>query len=252
MKRVKVHHSTTRRTAIGIFTAGVISLLAACSSVDSESRELTSKEADLFAQVRFRVYGSEVVNFDITGPAKDHEKISATLSIYTQLYRGYGKLRIGRAEQYIAWNKGSVFVCQDTSNISLPASWLGGPLAEDPIQRLLLILLEMSQPQPDNAQLLRQSDARWLRKEDIGGIECQVFSGPSAAGVSAPASSGRSSPVTEYAVDRDAQLRRFRVRIMGSTGYGWWTATRTSTSPSAALPESLWTAFDEAVDAAGS
>jgi hypothetical protein len=67
------------------------------------------------------------------------------------------------------------------------------------LDTVLRLLLGLSSDRPENAMLLRQSDARWLREDHLGGVTADVLRGPSA---------GAGAANLRYWVARDGRLLR--------------------------------------------
>jgi hypothetical protein len=86
---------------------------------------------------------------------------------------------------------------------------------------VLGLLLHLGQDRPDNAQLLQQSDAQWLRADAVGGTPVDVIRGPSSAAASATASpkpSGAASTTcVVYWIDSRGRLLRLDAMLPGST-----------------------------------
>ena len=78
---------------------------------------------------------------------------------------------------------------------------------------MLLLLLELGSDRPDNAQLLLQSDAQWLRADTDDGVPVDVFAGPSAPVVSGETAAGPNPGRLRYWVDGTGRLLRFEVDL---------------------------------------
>lgn len=102
------------------------------------------------------------------------------------------------------------------------STWTQRPI--DPTQSALdtvfLLLLSLAAPQPENPQLLRQTDAVYLGVEIVDGQTVTVFSGPStdsASASTAPASSASAERETSsrltYWVAADGVLLRLRAIV---------------------------------------
>jgi hypothetical protein len=92
------------------------------------------------------------------------------------------------------------------------------------LDAVFLLLLSLASPQPDNPQLLRQTDAAYLGTEIVAGRTAQVFTGPTsdaaagdAAETSSPAAAVGPSPRLTYWVASDGTLLRLRALVGNQT-----------------------------------
>lgn len=89
-----------------------------------------------------------------------------------------------------------------------------------PIDTLFLLLLSVASQQPDNPQLLQQSDAAYLGTEIVAGRTASVFAGPTSDAAVDPASppttGGSAGSGLTYWVADDGALVRLRANLGGA------------------------------------
>jgi hypothetical protein len=194
----------------------VLLVLAGCGSPPAP-HPLTEEQAELLAVVRFKNYDHRLVSFHGRVPSA-----AGTLELAGRIdYRrgiGYGTLRTDGGSGYgstgvLQWNgRLLAFLAGATDAADAPPAgqWqvraIQAPGGE--LDTALALLLGLGNDRPDNAQLLRQSSARWLRPEAVGGTPVDVFEGPGAA-------SGRREPDSRlrYWVAASGDLCRVEARI---------------------------------------
>jgi hypothetical protein len=190
--------------------------LAGCSSAPAP-HPLTQDQADLLAVIRFKNYDHGLVSFRGRVPSA-----AGTLELAGRIdYRrgiGYGTLRTEGGSGYgstglLQWNgRALAFLAGATDAAGSPPAgqWQLRPVQAPggELDTALALLLGLGSDRPDNAQLLRQSNARWLRPEAVGGTPVDVFEGPGAA-------AGRhdSDPRLRYWVAAGGDLCRVEARI---------------------------------------
>ena len=191
-------------------------LLAGCGSA-AGPQPLTEQQAELLAVTRFTNYDHGIVAFRGRVPSAAGTLELAGRVDYVRGV-GYGTLRTDGTSDF-----GSAGVLQ--WNRSTLAFLAGAPMAGDPppdgqwqlrplqapggeLDTALALLLASGNDRPDNAELLRQSDARWLRQDEVGGTTVDVFEGPHAA-----SSPGGTAPRLRLWVAATGDLRRIEARI---------------------------------------
>lgn len=201
----------------------VAALVAGCTTpatVPSAAvpRPLTEREADRLAITRFGNYRAGGLHFTATvtnasGP------LSLAGDLDTRTHVGYAAAEFTEAGRrtvaVLRWTPGSVSSWLDAGDGRTPPSAPPtGPArqrtlqpADSTLDAVLRLLLALSSDRPENAVLLRQSDARWLRQERLGGTVADVLQGPSAG-------SGVSD--LRYWVTPDARLLRVEAGFVGA------------------------------------
>jgi hypothetical protein len=191
-------------------------LLAACGSAP-EPHALTENQAELLAVVRFTNYDDHLVAFHGGIPsAAGTLELAGRLDFVRSV--GYATLRTDGVSGYgsagvLQWTRNSLAFLEGAAQATDPppsGQWqlraLQVPGGE--LDTALVLLLGLGNDRPDNAQLLRQSDARWLRSDTVDGRPVDVFEGPHAADRAATG-----APRLRYWVGDDARLRRVEARI---------------------------------------
>lgn len=215
---------TFRRKAVAATLLILVTLLGGCTSApESTSRPLTGDEAERLAVVRFR-------NFD-AGVRQIHARIPGTAAGEVRLegwfdfgaHTGYGAAFADDGDSLgLVWWDDDTIATRETpvDDAPLPApsdAWISGPLdpSSTPLTAVLTLIGSLGADRPENPQLLRQSDAAWIRSDHIDGVDVDVFAGPSDEGPSAteserdPAGGDR----TRFWVDSDGVLQRFQARL---------------------------------------
>ncbi|WP_051425937.1 hypothetical protein [Jiangella gansuensis] len=238
----------------------VIALLAGCSDDDAispdgggspgatattadEPRPLSGDEAQRVSMMRYANYttGVRSVRFDVVDNGRTFT-VDGWVDFVAHV--GYAHVSEDGAEPLlVAWSAEGitshepvVTAADDGPPLPPPddAAWTSSAL--DPTQsRLhaaLAVLLQAGNDRPDNPLLLQQTDARWLRADEVDGVPVDVVTGPTEDRVYDPATStsaGDGSDATlRYWVDADGVLQRMEVRLGGS---GDWTTVDLSDAP---------------------
>lgn len=208
-----------------VFT--VVLLLAACS--DGAPRPLTEPEADRLAVMRFVGYRDRVVAFTGTVPAA-----TGAIALEGRLdfvgHIGYGTMRANGSTRVLQWSPSTLAVLAAPTAVASDPPPAGewqlralrpvGSEVDPPLE----VLLALGRDRPDNAQLLRQGSARWLRSDTVRGRSVDVFAGP--------AESSR----LRYWIDEDARLLRLEAWF-GNAGAAAVFDFTTGGKPITALPQ---------------
>ena len=198
-------------------------------------RPLTGDQADRLAVSRFLDYQAKGVRFSTTVPtAQGSLPLAGDIDFRRHLGYAATRLDAGGREQtaVLQWNGTTVQTWLDAGDGLAPPARLPSAkptgrrivAASSGLDTLLVLLLDLGADRPDNAQLLQQSDARWLRTDTVDGQRVDVIRGPSpaaasaGAGGSSAAGSSATAPTggTEYWIDATGRLLRFSATI-GST-----------------------------------
>ncbi|MBZ2196749.1 hypothetical protein [Occultella gossypii] len=201
-------------------------------------RPLTSEEAERLAVARFRNYddGVREVSFEVTDSGVTYA-VDAWVDWVNHV--GYGAVAdaAGSESLLLAWTPSglSTYPWTPGEPAPLPAPGLAGAAAQEwtsselapdasRLHTLLALVVDLGADRPDNALLLSQTDARWLRVDDVDGVSVDVIAGPTADVVYDPATStaaGDGSDATvRYWVTDDGTILRLEVRLGGA---GEWT-----------------------------
>lgn len=206
-----------RLTGVIAAVAVAAALLAGCAPTTPEPRPLTTEEAELLAVIRFNNFDAGTRSIDMTVPGDDGVRIEGWADFATHI--GYGAASDGANEDplgLVRWTLGSVGVREGAlpDDLLPPPTdgWVVGALdASSTINTALAVVLSLGSDRPDNPQLLQQTDARWLRTDEVEGTPVTVFAGPSADEV-ATAEPVKGAELTRYWVDDDGVLLRFEAR----------------------------------------
>ncbi|MBB5787818.1 hypothetical protein [Jiangella mangrovi] len=114
------------------------------------------------------------------------------------------------------------------------AAWTTAALAPDRsrLHAVLALIFNAASDRPDNPLLLQQTDARWLRSDEVSGVAVDVVAGPTADRAYDPATATTapdgSDASVRYWVDDESRLQRLEARLGGG---GDWTAVDFSDAP---------------------
>jgi hypothetical protein len=154
------------------------------------SRPLTGEEANRLGVTRFRNHEAVAREVALTIPASTGA-LSFEGVVDFRRHLGYGVLSDegSGAVSLVQWTLSSVIVLPWQADKPAPstppaetAGWQGRALATDgsSVDTALLIALNLAGDRPENAQLLNQNGALWLRSTTLDGQEVDVVRGPGA------------------------------------------------------------------------
>ena len=237
-----------------------VALLAGCSSTDSHGpadggtsaeggtdaeggagepasagpgpRPLTTEEAERLAVARFRNYddGVREVSFEVTDAG-------ATYAVdgwvdWTQ-HLGYGVAAGGSESLLLAWSPAALsshpWTVGEPAPLPVPGladgaqDWISSDLLPEAsrLHAVLALVLTLGADRPDNALLLSQTDARWLRTDEVAGVPVDVITGPTADVAYDPETStaaGDGSDATiRYWVGEEGSILRLEARLGGGS-----------------------------------
>lgn len=204
------------------FLAPVAVVVAGCGDdaaepVAEKERALSGEEAELLALTRFRLHQEKTVTVLMESPGETAATISATLDLGNGRAWGVGEGADGPS-RVIAWNTSVVATAplpEDGAPAPATADWATRAVSTDVVQDLFLLLaLSLGTDRPENPVLLQQGSARFLRHDEVDGVEVTVFSGPRPADEGADASGSR----TRYWIDADGNLQRFEAYLGDADG----------------------------------
>jgi hypothetical protein len=197
-----------------VLVAFAVMLVAACGSAP-EPRPLSEQEAELLAVIRFTNYSDRVVAFRGQVPSSagtlvldgrvDFARSLGYASLRTAGETGYGSTGV------LQWSRAALAFLAGAGPAADPppdGRWQLRRVQGGELDTALALLLGLGNDRPDNAQLLRQSDARRLRSDTVDGTPVDVFEGPGGSG-----RGGADEPRLRYWVDSSARLRRVEARI---------------------------------------
>ncbi|WP_420113575.1 hypothetical protein [Pseudactinotalea sp.] len=224
-----------RAVAVLLTLALAIVALGSCTSGTDEApaRPLTSEEAQRLALTRFRNFdaGLRPVSFTVTDRGITY-LVDAEVDFAAGA--GYGLIsdEEGTESLVLAWSASTVTTLP-WSGTDVPRTapevddtWTTSALMpqESRLHATLSIVLTMTADRPDNALLLQQTDARWLREDTVtvGADETavSVFAGPTQDTVYDPDSGlpdDGSAATTRFWVDETGVGHRLELRLGGGT-----------------------------------
>ncbi|GLZ33055.1 hypothetical protein Lesp02_52430 [Lentzea sp. NBRC 105346] len=192
-------------------------VLAACAP---SPRALTTGEAERLALVRFSNYSTGVTGFTAAVPSAGGKLLlDGRVDFVNHL--GYAGMQTeGRSDEFsrglLQWNlKRLAYAMTDATKPVEPLpqnGWQVRDLQEkgSELDGALRLLVNLGADRPDNAQLLLQSSARWLRTDRYEDVEVDVLEGPG--------QNGKDSRL-RYWVDADGKLRRLEARLGGQEDF---------------------------------
>lgn len=169
-------------------------LLSGCGAGEQDARAVTAKEADRLAAARFLNYQDGGRKVEIVVPDSS-ARMTVTASIDFSEHIGYGVIRTKGSKA-----PGSQGLLQWTPKVLAlrasrvaptvqpatppPTGWQGRALQQQgaSLDTALLLAFSLANDRPENAQLLKQNGARWLRSEQVVGKRTDVFAGPRTGG----------------------------------------------------------------------
>ncbi len=201
--------------------------LTACAG--ETTRPLTTAESELLALTRFRNFDAGVrsVSFAVTDAGTRYE-VDAWVDFPAGT--GYGTVQLPDAEEsaLLAWTSQGVATAATAAAGPAPLppptqGWTSSELlpGQSRLHAVLAVLLTLGNDRPDNAVLLAQTDAQWLREDTVTGTDVTVFRGPSSdapagAGIPAPPGLDESGAAeVRYWVAEDGLLHRLEVTLGG-------------------------------------
>ncbi len=219
----------------GCSTAPASPRAGAAATASAGPRPLTTDEAQRLAIMRFANFDARVRSIDFQ---VDDGGVQYTVDGWTDFEAGlgYATLRTDGDRALIAWSAetiGSRAAVDEAQRPPIPPpvssvddpDWSTSTLSPSAsrLHAALAIILETGHDRPDNPVLLQQTDARWLRSDEVDGEVVDVVAGPTSDHAYDPETSvGDGSDATvRYWVDRDGLLRRLETRLGGSAD---WTA----------------------------
>lgn len=202
--------------------AVVVALLAGCTAATPSDRSLTTEEAQRLAVSRFTNYDEGVREVVAELPGEQPIRLTGWVDFANHrglVSAGSSKDAPGEFGLY-AWTGESIAVrdgAVDSAALPLPeGDWQVEAL--DPtasvVQNLFAVTLSLGADRPDNPTLLQQSDARWLRADEIDGTSVDVISGPTSDGP-AVGTPDPAAATVRYWIDERGRLLRVELRQPG-------------------------------------
>lgn len=183
--------------AVAALAASVV-LLTGCQSGLSETGEpLTIEQSEVLAQTRFQVASRGEVALEISVlPADDIDHLAFDVTLDPEGAAAWGTM--SRGPEDLAVDEAVAFTPEAFASLS-NGQWQAVSFAEGP-SAALAVIFSLGADRPENAQLLRQSDATYLGTVDVDGEQQQVFRLPSV--------DGEGGASTRMWLDEDGRLQR--------------------------------------------
>jgi len=189
-------------------TLALLLALTACSTTP-DPRPLSIPEAERLALVRFSNYTTGVSAFTASVPSPGG-KLQLTGRVDFVNHLGNADMSTdGRTDQFsrglVQWNLRRLAFATTPST-----DWQVRDLQErgSELDGALRLLVNLGADRPENAQLLLQSSARWLRSDKVGDTAVDVFEGPK--------QQNAAEARVRYWLDSDGKLRRLEAKLGNS------------------------------------
>ena len=203
--------------ALAVIAAVVTTLwLVDSRSRSSGSRSLSASEADRLAVMRYRNYQLHGRSVLLTVPT-----VAGTLtvrgSVDFRAHVGYGVIKgsgqSAATRGLVQWTLRSIIehpladAAATAPAVPPTSGWIGRPLTPtaSALDAALVLVMNLAANRPDNAQLLVQDGASWLRSATIRSSPVDVFAGPSPSGRAEPHAAHAS---LRYWIAREGTLYR--------------------------------------------
>ena len=204
--------------AFVLLTAALLTVgLAACAPGTPDAAPtatgLSSEQAERLAVSRFRNFDAGVRSVTVEIPGTTSGTLEVTGWFDYAAVAGYASVTVdGDPAGLIWWSHDTIATRSGEVDAALPApvdEWQSGPLdaSSTPLANALALVAALGADRPENPQLLAQSDALFLRDDEVDGGKVEVFAGPSSdeAGADSTPLENRS----HYWVDATGLLLRF-------------------------------------------
>lgn len=215
-----------RRGLAAFALAVTVALLAGCTATPAESapaptataempRAVTSEEADLLASVGFRLGQREVVA--IAGTIVDQAgSVAINGWLSPQTHQAYAAITTPSGAAFLSlWTTDEVAaqdVAQPVAPLPIPSDGWESTVLDASASSLAAgqkLLASIATDRPDNAQLVVQGGAQFLREDIVGTTPVTVFAGPR--------SEGTTQSNLRYWITSDGTLMRLEMRLDGVT-----------------------------------
>lgn len=156
------------------------------AATSTGARPLTEEEANRLAVTRFRNHEAGARDVTLTVPTPSGP-VTLDGVVDFEKHVGYGVLTGGGSEAValVQWTLDSVILQPWPTGTAAPVEppkdgWQGRSLtgSGSSLDTALLIVLNLAGDRPENAQLLNQNGAAWLRRATVDGEKVDVVRGP--------------------------------------------------------------------------
>lgn len=247
--------SRRRFGRLAALAAAAVLVLAGCSGDDDPGaaasgspsaegpRPLTGDEAQRLSMMRYTTYtdGVRAIRFEVADNGR-----TFTVDGWADFARHVGYAHVGQdggEPELVAWTTAQITSHAPVGPDSgggppLPppddAAWTSSALAPEQsrLHAMLALVFQAASDRPDNPLLLQQTDARWLRSDEVDGVRVDVVAGPTADRVHDPATATTAADggdaTVRYWLDGQSRLLRLEARLGGA---GEWTAVDFADAP---------------------
>lgn len=196
--------------------------LVACGSEEpqDDTRVLTAEQAELLGGARFQLFRRGTVPVRMELPGNPSATIIGELALDQAL--GYGTLTfeaqdgVPAGRRVIGWTTTTIATAGLGADDAVPsadtAAWSTRPLTTTARQDIFLgLALNLGTDRPENPLLLRRGTARYLRDDQVDGVDVAVFQGARPAG-------DTKESRTRFWIDADGNLLRFQADLGDAQG----------------------------------
>ncbi|WP_159621139.1 hypothetical protein [Ruania rhizosphaerae] len=167
-----MHKPLGKRVLTTVLMLSAFLTLGACSGgLDEEGQPLTIEQSEQLAAARFALGNGGVFTATVaTGESDSIDRIATELTVDPVRLVAWGTLARGPSDMAVAEE---VYLTETALAVMRDGRWQvqeQGQLLEQ-----LRIVFALVTDRPENAQLLRQSDARYLGTSDLDDVEMSVF-----------------------------------------------------------------------------
>lgn len=164
-------------TAATIVLAVLVGVSGCATALSSTGTPLTVEQSEQLASARFGVYAGGEYTAEISyRDEEDIDHVSATLTVDPATKRAWGEISRGPAGLAVSE---PVMLTQHYLVVNGATGWQESNLP-DPARAAMHAVFLLAYDRPDNASLLRQTDAVYLGEAAAGGVTYSVFRLPSA------------------------------------------------------------------------
>lgn len=218
----------------------------AATATSAGPRPLSGDEAQRLSMMRYTNYtdGVRALRFEVADGGR-----TFTVDGWADFAAHVGYAHVsedGADPQLVAWTLDGITSHEPVAASGADAAGAAGPPLPPPddtawtsstlapeqsrLHALLGLVFQAASDRPDNPLLLQQTDARWLRSDEVDGVAVDVVAGPTADRAYDPATATTapdgSDATVRYWLDGDGRLLRLEARLGGD-----WTAVDFAEAP---------------------
>lgn len=211
------------------------------ASSQAAGSALSTEQAQRLAIFRFNNFDSGVRAVTFSIPGAQPVQFSGWIDYAAGAGYGFASTTVdGAADtgllRFTSQSLGYQPTMLDKAPFPVPADgWQDSAL--DPsatsLSNVVAVLLGLGNDRPDNPQLLQQTDALWLRSDDVDGVTVDVFAGPT-SDAPATAAPSNAAPTIRYWIDETGHLMKAEIPVAGEAG-SWTTVEFSDADPSVSL-----------------